>query len=247
MRACAYESPTVKSPLPFFLLLLASHAASAAVDFVRDIQPIFSEHCYQCHGPHKQEAAFRLDHKPSALKGGDFGIAIVPGKADDSRLMHAVLGTNPKMRMPRKGDPLSADEIAKLKAWIDAGAVWPDSASVKLEQKTDHWAFKPPVKPKVPAKAKHPIDAFIRERLAKEGLQPSPAASPETLMRRLFHLDLTGLPPTPKETSMPLPSLMTTDPDQASADLQPARLPALRRTLGASLARRRTLRRQQRL
>lgn len=179
-------------------LVALGGTAGAAIDFVQDIQPIFSAHCYKCHGPHKQEAAFRLDHKPTALKGGDFGLAIVPGKADDSRLMHAVLGTNPKMRMPRKGDPLTAEEIAKLKAWIDAGAVWPDSASVKLEQKTDHWAFKPPVKPKVPANAKHPIDAFIRERLAKEGLKPSPAASPETLIRRIA-LDFTGLPPTPKE------------------------------------------------
>lgn len=183
---------------PALLFLLLAAPAPAAVDFVQDIQPIFSEHCYQCHGGHKQEAAFRLDHKPSALKGGDFGVAILPGKADDSRLMHAVLGTNPKLRMPRKGEPLSAAEIAKLKEWIDAGAVWPDSASVKLEQKTDHWAFKAPVKPKVPGNAKHPIDAFIRERLKKEGLSPSPAADPATLLRRL-HLDLTGLPPTPQE------------------------------------------------
>ena len=188
--------PRVKSS-PALLLLLFAAPATAAVDFVQDIQPIFSNHCYQCHGSHKQEA-FRLDHKPSALKGGDFGAAIVPGKADDSRLLHAVRGTNPKMRMPRKGDPLSADEIAKLKAWIDAGAVWPDSASVNIDKKTDHWAFKPPVRPKVPTIAKHPIDAFIRERLAKEGLQPSAPAAPETMVRRI-HLDLTGLPPTPQE------------------------------------------------
>ncbi len=185
---------------PALLLLLLTAPVYAAVDFVQDIQPIFSAHCYQCHGANKQEAAFRLDHKPSALKGGDFGVAIVPGKADASRLMHAVLGTNPKMRMPRKGDPLSVEEIGKLKAWIDGGAVWPDSASVNLTQKTDHWAFKPPVRPQVPAGAKHPIDAFIRERLAKEGLQPSSAAAPETLLRRL-HLDLTGLPPKPQETA----------------------------------------------
>jgi mono/diheme cytochrome c family protein len=191
--------PRVKSH-PALLLLLFAAPAAASVDFVQDIQPIFSKHCYQCHGGHKQEAAFRLDHKPSALKGGDFGPAILPGKADDSRLLHAVLGTNPKMRMPRKGDPLSADEIAKLKAWIDAGAVWPDSASVNIDKKTDHWAFKPPVRPKVPANAKHPIDAFIRERLAKEGLKPSATAAPETLVRRI-HLDLTGLPPTPQETA----------------------------------------------
>ena len=189
--------PLVKSS-PALLLLLLTVSAAAEVDFVQDIQPIFSEHCYQCHGGHKQEAAFRLDNKSSALKGGDFGVAIVPGNADDSRLLHAVLGTNPKMRMPRKGDPLSAEQIAKLKAWIDAGAVWPDSASVNIDKKTDHWAFKPPVRPQVPATAKHPIDAFIRKRLAQEGLQPSPPAAPETLLRRL-HLDLTGLPPTPQE------------------------------------------------
>jgi hypothetical protein len=193
----AYDSTTVKSSSALLLLIIAT-PAFAAVDFVQDIQPIFSTHCYKCHGPHKQEAAFRLDHKPTALKGGDFGLAIVPGKADDSRLMHAVLGTNTKMRMPRKGDPLTAEEIAKLKAWVDAGAVWPDSASVKLEQKTDHWAFKPPVKPNVPANAKHPIDAFILERLQKEDLQPSPQAAPETRIRRPF-LDLIGLPPTPRE------------------------------------------------
>jgi mono/diheme cytochrome c family protein len=192
-------NPVVKNTAVLFSLLFATQIATG-VDFVKDIQPIFSQHCYQCHGPHKQEAAFRLDHKPTALKGGDFGIAIVPGKADESRLMHAVLGTNPKMRMPRKGDPLTTDQIAKLKAWIDAGAVWPDSASVKLEQKTDHWAFKPPVKPKVPANAKHPIDAFIRERLEKEGLRPSLKAAPETLRRRLY-LDIVGLPPAPSDTS----------------------------------------------
>ncbi len=195
----AYELRVVKRLPALLSFLLASHAA-VAVDFVQDIQPIFSERCYQCHGPHKQEAAFRLDHKPSALKGGDFGLAITPGKADDSRLMHAVLGTNPKMRMPRKGDPLTSDQIAKIKEWIDAGAVWPDSASVKLAQKTDHWAFKPPVKPQVPANAKHPIDAFIRERLEKEGLKPSPKTAPETLRRRL-HLDLVGLPPDPSDKS----------------------------------------------
>jgi hypothetical protein len=169
----------------------------AAVDFVQDVQPILKERCYGCHGTQKQEAAFRLDHKPSALKGGDFGLAIKAGHSADSVLVHAIEGRNPKMRMPRKGDPLSAAEISTIKAWIDAGAEWPDSASVKLETKTDHWAFKPPVKPKVPGgTGMHPIDAFIQDRLAKEGLKPAPKASPEKLVRRL-HLDLTGLPPQP--------------------------------------------------
>jgi hypothetical protein len=181
------------------VLSLAASFPVAAVDFVQDVQPILKERCYGCHGAQKQEAAFRLDHKPSALKGGDFGVAIKAGHSADSVLVHVIEGRNPKMRMPRKGDPLSAAEISTIKAWIDAGAEWPDSASVKLETKTDHWAFKPPVKPKVPGEAgTHPIDAFIQDRLAKEGLKLAPKASPEKLVRRL-HLDLIGLPPAPSD------------------------------------------------
>lgn len=181
---------------PLFLLALSS---AQAVDFVADIQPIFEQRCYGCHGGNKQEAAFRLDHKPSALKGGDFGLAIKPGHSADSLLVHAIEGRNPKMKMPRKGDPLSPEEIGKIKAWIDAGAEWPDSASVSLETKVDHWAFKAPVKPPLPA-AIHPVDAFIQQRLTREGLKPSPEAAPETLIRRVS-LDLTGLPPTPEEVA----------------------------------------------
>ena len=103
-----------------FALLTSAHGA---VDFVRDIQPIFQKRCYQCHGHERQEAAFRLDHKPSALKGGDIGVAIIPGKAEDSLLIRAVSGKEPKLKMPRKGEPLGSDEIAKLTAWINEGAV----------------------------------------------------------------------------------------------------------------------------
>lgn len=180
------------------LFLATVPPAPAAVDFVKDIQPIFMKHCYQCHGPERQEAAFRLDHKGSALKGGDLGVAIVPGKAAESLLIQAVKGLKPKLKMPRKGDPLGEGDVAKLTAWINEGAVWPDSASASITKGMDHWAFKAPVKPSVPAIAKHPIDAFVRARLAKEGLKPADAAAPETLIRRLY-LDLVGLPPEPKE------------------------------------------------
>jgi hypothetical protein len=180
------------------LSLSLSMPVWGAVDFVRDVQPILQERCHSCHGPNKQEAALRLDHKPSALKGGDFGLAIKVGHSTESVLVHAIEGRNPKMRMPRKGDPLTAQEISTIKAWIDEGAEWPDSASVKLEVKTDHWAFKAPVKPPVPNAAIHPIDAFIRDRLTKEVLNPAPKAAHETLVRRLY-LDLIGLPPTPAE------------------------------------------------
>lgn len=181
--------------LKAFASFLAAALPAMAVDFIKDVQPILREHCYSCHGSGKQEAAFRLDHKPSAMKGGDFGLAIKPGHSSDSALVHAIEGRNPKLRMPRKGDPLSSDQIAVIKSWIDAGAPWPASASVKLEKKTDHWAFRPPVKPPVPGRpGMNPVDAFIQDRLAREGLKPSPRASAEKLVRRL-HLDLVGLPP----------------------------------------------------
>ncbi|MCA1963986.1 MAG: PSD1 and planctomycete cytochrome C domain-containing protein, partial [Prosthecobacter sp.] len=183
--------------LKIFAIYFAATVALplSAVDFVKDVQPILRERCYSCHGAGKQEAAFRLDHKPSALKGGDFGAAIKPGHSADSLLVHAIEGRNPKMRMPRRGEPLSAAEIQMIRDWIDEGAEWPDSASVKIESKLDHWAFKPPVKPKVPeVGARHPIDAFIWAKLAQEGLKPGPRAADRTLVRRL-HLDLLGLPP----------------------------------------------------
>ncbi len=184
--------------LCFVLLFVVP--ATAAVDFAKDIQPIFARSCYTCHGPHRSEAAFRLDHKPTALKGGDLGPAILPGKAAESLLIHAVSGKDPKMKMPRKGEPLSASEIEKLTAWINEGAVWPDSASVQLERKTDHWAFQPPKRPAVPKTAPHPIDAFVRAMLAGQGMEPAPKASRETLIRRLY-LDITGLPPSVSDLS----------------------------------------------
>lgn len=184
----------------FVSTLLLATPALAGVDFVQDIQPIFAQHCYQCHGPHRQEAAFRLDHKETALKGGDIGPAILPGKAAESLLIRAVSGLEPKLKMPRKGELLSPDQIAKLTAWINAGAEWPDSASVKLEQKTDHWSFHPPVRPEVPKGFASPIDAFIQTRLKTEGIKPAPGTAPETLIRRLS-LDLTGLPPSPAEVA----------------------------------------------
>ncbi|HEY3897059.1 MAG TPA: PSD1 and planctomycete cytochrome C domain-containing protein [Chthoniobacter sp.] len=178
-------------------------AATRKVDFVHDIQPIFQNACYECHGPKKQEAQFRLDHKPTVLKGGELGVAIVPGKSAESLLVQFVGGLQEDDIMPKKGPRLSAEQIGLLRAWIDQGADFPDSASVVLKDTRDHWAFKPPVKPAVPAvKAdawpRNDIDHFVLARLEREGLAPSPETTRETLLRRLS-LDLIGLPPTPEE------------------------------------------------
>jgi mono/diheme cytochrome c family protein len=179
-------------------------ATTRKVDFAKDIQPIFAENCYGCHGPKKQEAGLRLDQKSVALKGGELGLAITPGNSAESLLVHLVAGLREDIgRMPRKGAPLSAGQIGLLRAWIDQGAEWPDAGTVGADDPLAHWAFKAPVRPRVPetrteAWVRNAIDNFVLARLEKEGLKPSPQADKITLLRRLS-LDLVGLPPTIEE------------------------------------------------
>lgn len=175
-------------------------AATRPVDFVKDIQPLLTKHCYPCHGPEKQKADLRWDDKTSAFRPGDNGPHFIRGKSAESRVIHLVAGLEPDSIMPPKGEPLTADEVGLLRAWIDQGANWPDSSGSPEARKRNHWAFKTPARPAVPeVKSKkwprNPIDNFILAQLEKEKLKPSPEADRVTLIRRLT-LDLTGLPPT---------------------------------------------------
>ncbi|HCN28451.1 MAG TPA: hypothetical protein DIT64_06705 [Verrucomicrobiales bacterium] len=177
--------------LTFFLL---SGAAVHAVDFSREVLPVLQRACFECHGAEEARGGLRLHEKAAISAGGKHGAVITAGKPDESELLRRVsLPRTDKEAMPRRGTPLTKDEIAKLREWIAAGAVWPET--VTLQQ---HWAYVPPVKPAVPQGAAHPLDAFTRARLAAEGLAPSAPAAPETIARRL-HLDLTGIPPVPAE------------------------------------------------
>ena len=177
--------------------------AGKGVDFAREVRPILEANCYACHGPKKQKADFRLDDRAAALRGGTEGPAILPGKAAQSELILRVLADEEDDKaMPPKGDRLTAGQVGILRAWIDQGATWPDAAGGKPGFR-DHWAFKPPTRPDLPAvKAggwiRNPIDRFILARLEREGLAPAPEADRATLIRRLS-LDLLGLPPTIEE------------------------------------------------
>jgi hypothetical protein len=180
-------------------------AATRPVDFVKDVQPVFAESCYGCHGPKRQEAGLRLDVKADALKGSENGPVIVPGKSAESLLVHAVSRLG-ELKMPKKGEPLSAGQVGILRAWIDQGAPWPESAVADKRDGRDHWAFQRPVRPAIPKvksrdAARTPIDNFILARLDQENLRFSPEAEKATLLRRLS-LDLIGLPPTPEEVDV---------------------------------------------
>ncbi|HYZ86227.1 MAG TPA: PSD1 and planctomycete cytochrome C domain-containing protein, partial [Bryobacteraceae bacterium] len=171
-----------------------SSAPIFAVDFTKEVRPILERSCYGCHGPKAQMGGLRLDAKSGA------GKTVVPGDHAASVLYQRIAGIGDQARMPMGAKPLSAVEIALIKEWIDAGAVWPDSAGEVAAKVKKHWAFEAPTRPAVPAvkAATTPIDAFILASLEKEGLKPSPEASRETLLRRLS-LDLIGLPPTPAD------------------------------------------------
>ncbi|MCI0747097.1 MAG: PSD1 and planctomycete cytochrome C domain-containing protein [Verrucomicrobia subdivision 3 bacterium] len=176
-------------------------AVTRTVDFAKDVHPIFAQSCYGCHGPKRQEAALRFDVKAEALKGSENGPVIVPGKSAESRIIHAVSWAG-DLKMPKKGDRLTEEQVGVLRAWIDQGAQWPETAVAKQDGK-DHWAFKAPVRPALPEPklkgwAQTPVDNFILVRLEKEGLKPSPEADKVTWLRRLS-LDLIGLPPTIQE------------------------------------------------
>ncbi len=178
--------------------LLAPAFAVAAPDFVREVRPILEAHCFKCHGPDKQKSGYRLDVKSIALTGGEGSAPnILPGRGAASPLVKAITGEDADMKMPPEGESLSAAEIATIKAWIDAGAVWPDSASAAVADPLDWWSLKPLASVTPPASTGNPIDAFIRAQLTARGLAPAPAADARTLIRRLY-FDLTGVPPTPE-------------------------------------------------
>jgi hypothetical protein len=172
-----------------------------APDFERDIRPILEANCVSCHGPKQQESLLRLDTRGQALKGGMSGTVIVPGKSRESPLVQHLRGELTP-RMPNEKPPLAGAEIARIAAWIDAGALGPEDAPGTVAP-AKHWAYQRPQRPALPTVkdagwAKSPIDAFVLARLEREGWKPSPEASRETLVRRLS-LDLVGLPPTPSE------------------------------------------------
>src|SRR5215469_7222282 len=153
----------------------------------RQAQAILAESCYACHCPGQQIAGLRLDIGAQKV--------VTPGHSADSLLIKRVTGANGMARMPMSAPALSADKIATLAKWIDAGAVLPAAKR--------HWAFIPPVRPVLPSPSRpawvrNPIDAFLLARLDQEGLKPSPEAERATLLRRAS-LDLIGLPPTPAE------------------------------------------------
>ncbi|WP_339911222.1 DUF1553 domain-containing protein [Symmachiella dynata] len=200
------------APLVLFgfspLLLAADDPGDANAQnefFQQKVEPILVGRCLECHGSeHKGELDLRS--KATALKGGESGSVIEPGDVDSSLLYDYVVNEE----MPPK-KPLSDDEMAVLKQWIETGAYFPSEPLNQFATSTDTragydwWSLRPlaevsPPKPDgIPAAwNENPIDRFVFAKLVEKQLQPSAPAQRRQLLRRITY-DLIGLPPTPEE------------------------------------------------
>ncbi|MDA1137151.1 MAG: DUF1549 domain-containing protein [Planctomycetota bacterium] len=183
--------------------------------FEKQIRPVLSKHCYSCHSAEavkegKLKANLFLDTRSGIRNGGVTSAAVTPGDVEASLLVKAIRHDSDDLKMPHKGDKLPDKVIEDFIHWIQIGAPDPRDGQFSPPKKMDvaearekHWAFQPLQQPVVPqvtnaAWARTPIDAFILRKLEAAGIEPTPAAKAETLLRRVY-LDLIGLLPTPAE------------------------------------------------
>jgi hypothetical protein len=181
-------------------VIFTSVAPAQTIDFNRDVRPILSGKCFQCHGPDDaaRKGGLRLDVRDLALKELKSGHrALVPGDGTKSEMIGRVTAKDDSaMPPPKTGKRLTEKEVATLRKWVEEGAKY-----------AQHWSYAKPVRPAVPAGTspaarrwiQNPIDAFILAWLEKEGITPAAPADRYAIIRRLS-IDLTGLPPTIEET-----------------------------------------------
>jgi mono/diheme cytochrome c family protein len=167
--------------------------SGAEVDFRRDIQPFFAEHCLECHGADKAKGGLALTSRAGALKALESGLpGIVPGKPGESEILARLETTHGDDKMPplKKAKRPTAAEVEKVRNWVAEGAPW-----------ATHWAYTPVQKPAgLGGSPSEQIDSLVRARLGKEGIAPSREAGKNALLKRVYY-DLLGLPPTREEAA----------------------------------------------
>ena len=217
------RAPTGAAWIALGILILSVRTALPASPdrfdfFEQRIRPTLVNECYECHGAKKQKGGLRVDYRDGLRQGGDSGPVLIPGNAKKSLLIQSIRHEAPDSKMPKDRPQLPDAVIADFVTWINQGAVDPrDQAptvaaaattanvgwEATLQARKDWWSFQPVRKPAVPkvkdaAWSEHPIDRFLLAKMEERGLRPSPAASRESLLRRVTFA-LTGLPPTVDE------------------------------------------------
>jgi len=186
-------------------LVVVPHSPSVE-HFNARIAPLLARECLECHRGPGAEGGLDLATREGARRGGESGVAIVPGDTVSSRLWTRI----ERNEMPPM-HPLAAADRDLIRDWIAAGAAWgvrtidPFLAPSGRRAGYDWWSLQPLAVGKPPPVAgpdvdwpRNDIDRFVLEGLASAGLRPSPRADPRTLVRRLF-VDLVGLPPSPED------------------------------------------------
>ncbi|TWU21702.1 Planctomycete cytochrome C [Novipirellula galeiformis] len=195
----------------------AEQQAEIEAFFENKVRPLLFDKCISCHGEKKQHAGLRLDSRHAMLEGGDSGPSVVPKQPDESLLIEAV--KRESFEMPPE-ESLDDDQVQILTRWVEMGAPWPgEVAAVRSGPDfANHWAFKPIIRPEVPAVRnsawpRNAIDFFILNQLEHQGLAPSEPTTQATLARRI-KWDLVGLPATFQE----LAELEHSDAETAISD-----------------------------
>ncbi len=218
-----FQSPSLAMKLSAISqIILAAACAAEPVDFNRDIQPILSENCYHCHGPDAgaRKAELRLDTKEGAYRTKEDITPVKPGDSAHSDAIVRIFSTEKDevMPPPKSNRKLTEAQKEMLKRWVDEGAKWGEHWAFVAPKRAvvpgisdfgfqiSDWEKRDAARgaelrkeqARLETWARNPIDAFVLDRMLREGLAPSPEAAPAKLCRRLY-LDLTGLPPTPEE------------------------------------------------
>ncbi|MEZ6121153.1 MAG: DUF1553 domain-containing protein [Pirellulaceae bacterium] len=179
-----------------------------SVDFVKDIQPLLKDRCFDCHVSGNEEGGLNLGIRQRVVEGGEHGPILIQGDSQHSRMIHMVAGLDDVARMPPdgEGDPLTDQEVSLLRTWIDQGMPWPDGTDIldpRMEEAKTHWAFQP-LHAVTPPDVQHddwvrsPVDRFVLAKLEAAELSPSERVDARRLIRRLY-FDLIGLPPSPEQ------------------------------------------------
>src|SRR5436190_20986364 len=164
------------------------------------VEPLLGKSCAPCHNAKVKQGGLDLSTRESLLKGSEHGPVVIPGNPNDSQLYKVVAHIS-EPAMPFKGKKLPDEDVAKISDWIKAGVPFGENAAdpdtISRTEAEKHWAFRTPVRPRVPATtraSKNPIDAFLTVEREKRGVSPLPEADKRTLLRRVY-FDLVGLPP----------------------------------------------------
>lgn len=191
-----------------FVAACCAPLAAAEPDFAQSIGPILTKRCLGCHNASEAKGELVLLSREGLLKGGESGAVIDAKQPAESLLLRKVASGEMPPEEKGKSQALPPEEVEQIRAWILAGAKWPEGTVLNPFAVTtsnraglDWWSLQPVKRPVVPVASlpgENSIDSFVQERRQQKNLEPAPLASPATLLRRLYY-DITGLPPSFEE------------------------------------------------